>query len=184
MLWYKLNALIDGYRLSVNIFTAPYLGPYSIQHLILAVCFGLPLFFTLNVSAEKTLIVLDRCVGLPKDTYITFLNLDPSQEDSISSREQELRDLKDSLEDTQPVGSLVKCCKTLDQVCKQGWPPETSGLTHLCLASHKLDLDKRCRPRSDAAERGVWLGSTLFAYRNFYQKQNKKEEVHQTPLKW
>ena len=38
------------------------------------------------------------------------------QEDAISPREQELRDLKDSLQDTQPVGALVKCCKTLDQV--------------------------------------------------------------------
>ena len=34
----------------------------------------------------------------------------------MSPQEQELRDLKDSLQDTQPVGSLVKCCKTLDQV--------------------------------------------------------------------
>ena len=25
------------------------------------------------------------------------------------------------------------------------------------------DMSKQCRPRSDAAERGVWSGSTLFA---------------------
>ena len=36
-------------------------------------------------------------------------------------------------------------------------------LTHLCLASYKWDIDKQCRPRSDATERGVWLGSTVFA---------------------
>ena len=36
-------------------------------------------------------------------------------------------------------------------------------LTHLCLASHKRDIGKQCRPRSDAAECGVWSGSTLFA---------------------
>lgn len=47
--------------------------------------------------------------------YVTCILL---QENSISPREQELRDLKQSLEDTQPVGSLVKCCKTLDQVIK------------------------------------------------------------------
>ena len=28
-------------------------------------------------------------------------------------------------------------------------------LTHVCLASHKRDIGKQCRPRSDAAERGV-----------------------------
>ena len=38
------------------------------------------------------------------------------QEEGLTAVEQELRDLKDSLQDTQPVGSLVKCCKTLDQV--------------------------------------------------------------------
>ena len=36
-------------------------------------------------------------------------------------------------------------------------------LTHLSLASHKRDIGKQCRPRSDATERGVWSESTLFA---------------------
>ena len=35
--------------------------------------------------------------------------------------------------------------------------------THLSLVSHKRDIGKQCRLRSDAAERGVWSGSTLFA---------------------
>lgn len=35
-----------------------------------------------------------------------------------SSEEQsELDILKESLKDTQPVSSLVNCCKTIDQVC-------------------------------------------------------------------
>ncbi|WAR02866.1 NAT10-like protein [Mya arenaria] len=38
-----------------------------------------------------------------------------TMEESLSPAEQELRDLKDSLQDTQPVGALVKCCRTLDQ---------------------------------------------------------------------
>ena len=42
-------------------------------------------------------------------------------------------------------------------------------LTHISLASHFWDTGKQCRPRSDAAERGVWSGPSLFAYRNFYQ---------------
>ena len=36
-------------------------------------------------------------------------------------------------------------------------------LIHLSLAANKRDNGKQCRPRSDAAERGVWSGSTLFA---------------------
>ena len=34
---------------------------------------------------------------------------------------------------------------------------------HLSLASYKRDTDKQWRPWSDAAERGVWSGSILFA---------------------
>ena len=41
--------------------------------------------------------------------------------------------------------------------------PSFTLLTHLCLASHKWDIGKQCRLRLDAAERGVWSGSTLFA---------------------
>ena len=36
-------------------------------------------------------------------------------------------------------------------------------LTHLCVASHKRDTGKQFKPSSDAAERGVWSGSSLFA---------------------
>ena len=35
--------------------------------------------------------------------------------------------------------------------------------THLSPASLKRDIGKQYRPRSDAAERGVWSGSKLFA---------------------
>ena len=35
-------------------------------------------------------------------------------------------------------------------------------LTHLYLVSHERDIGKRCRPRLDATERGVWSGSTPF----------------------
>ena len=36
-------------------------------------------------------------------------------------------------------------------------------LTHLSLVSHKRDIGKQYRPRSDTADRGVWSGSILFA---------------------
>ena len=43
-------------------------------------------------------------------------------------------------------------------------------LTHISLASHFWDIGKQCRPRSDATERGIWSGSSLFANRNIYSK--------------
>ena len=41
-------------------------------------------------------------------------------------------------------------------------------------------LGKDCRSRIDVAECGIWSGSTLFAYENFYLKQNNNEKLHQT----
>ena len=38
------------------------------------------------------------------------------QEESFTPEELELKELKDSLQDTQPVGYLVNHCKTVDQV--------------------------------------------------------------------
>ena len=44
-------------------------------------------------------------------------------------------------------------------------------LIHVCLASQNRDIGKQCRPRSDAATRGVWSGSTLVCieYISFYK---------------
>ena len=36
----------------------------------------------------------------------------------------------------------------------------------MSLASHKRDIGKQCKPWSDAANRGVRSGSTLFALRS------------------
>ena len=38
------------------------------------------------------------------------------QEESMTANEVELKSLKESLQDTQPVGAIVNCCRTLDQV--------------------------------------------------------------------
>ena len=40
----------------------------------------------------------------------------------------------------------------------------SQSLTHLCLTSHKKGIGKRCKPRSDVAECGVWSGSTQSAF--------------------
>lgn len=38
------------------------------------------------------------------------------QEECMTANEIELKSLKESLQDTQPVGAIVNCCRTLDQV--------------------------------------------------------------------
>ena len=59
----------------------------------------------------------------------------------------------------------------------------------LCILSPKRGIGKQCRPWSDAAERGVWSGSTLFASNTRIlpkkKKKKKKMEIienNQTPL--
>ena len=39
-----------------------------------------------------------------------------SSDDPLPENEQELQTIKENLQDTQPVGVLVNCCRTLDQV--------------------------------------------------------------------
>ena len=59
---------------------------------------------------------------------------------------------------------------------------DPKSLTHLCLASHKRDTGKQCRPRSDAAERGVWSRSTLLAFNTGISIKHGKTKNNQTSL--
>ena len=49
-------------------------------------------------------------------------------------------------------------CYNHDSACKR-----MVLLTHVGLASFLWDMSKQLKTRSDAAERGVWSGSPLFA---------------------
>src|SRR5204862_6137659 len=68
-------------------------------------------------SCDSCLVVDDELNVLPisggKNTK-PLPALDPSEEDN-SSRKKELQSIKDKLQDTQPVGSLVTLAKTVDQ---------------------------------------------------------------------
>ena len=55
-------------------------------------------------------------------------------------------------------------------------------LTHLCLASCKRDISKQCRPRPDAAVRGVLSGSTLFQINIRISIKHSNNKNNQTPL--
>lgn len=74
--------------------------------------------FILSLASCKTCMVIDDQFNLlPFSSHA--LNIQPlpakSLDAGLSPLEQELQNLKESLQDTQPVGSLVKQCKTLDQ---------------------------------------------------------------------
>ncbi|XP_076801006.1 RNA cytidine acetyltransferase-like [Clavelina lepadiformis] len=69
------------------------------------------------VTCENCLFIDDNLKVLPvsgNSLNITALPPKPA-EDSLTPSQKELDSLKDSLQDTQPVGCIVNCCKTIDQ---------------------------------------------------------------------
>ena len=73
-----------------------------------------------------------------------------------------------------------------NSLCPAVPPPShthTRGLTHLSLSSHKRGTGKQYRPRSDAADRGTWLRSTLFALSSESStKQDDNKKLTRHPL--
>ncbi|SCV02863.1 LAME_0H05820g1_1 [Lachancea meyersii CBS 8951] len=66
-------------------------------------------------SNENCLVVDDELNVLPISGGKNVQALPPKDDDETSPREQELKDLKESLEDVQPAGSLVALSKTVNQ---------------------------------------------------------------------
>lgn len=74
--------------------------------------------FLLSLGSCKNCIVIDDQLRiLPISTESRNIAALPpkTKEDSATPSEIELKELKDSLQDTQPIGNLVNCCKTVDQ---------------------------------------------------------------------
>ncbi|PIO16629.1 hypothetical protein AB205_0133470, partial [Aquarana catesbeiana] len=74
--------------------------------------------FILSLSSCKNCMVIDDQLNiLPISSHNANITPIPpkTQESSLTPEEQELLDVKLSLQDTQPVGVLVENCKTLDQ---------------------------------------------------------------------
>ncbi|TPX60136.1 hypothetical protein PhCBS80983_g02008 [Powellomyces hirtus] len=66
-------------------------------------------------SCESCLVVDDELNVLPISAGKNVKPLPRIEEVPLTPTEKELAELKESLKDTQPVGSLVNCAKTLDQ---------------------------------------------------------------------
>lgn len=67
------------------------------------------------VSCDRCLVVDDQLTVLPISSKV--LDLVPEEKtDTQSTNDHELASLKENMKDTQPVGCLVSCCKTVDQV--------------------------------------------------------------------
>ncbi|XP_022238453.1 RNA cytidine acetyltransferase-like [Limulus polyphemus] len=74
--------------------------------------------FMLSLASNKRCLVVDDQLNiLPLSSHVLSITPVPprTKEETLSPEDQELQNLKESLQDTQPVGVLVNCCRTLDQ---------------------------------------------------------------------
>ncbi|KAI1303101.1 RNA cytidine acetyltransferase [Halotydeus destructor] len=71
--------------------------------------------FILALASCKSCVVLDdKLTVLPISSHVAEIDPIPKTNE-LSAEALQLRDLAQSLSDVQPAGSLVSCCKTLDQ---------------------------------------------------------------------
>jgi len=73
--------------------------------------------FILSLSSCKNCLVIDdqlRILPISAQAH-SISALTPKSKDELLPNEVELKELKSSLQDTQPVGSIINQCKTLDQ---------------------------------------------------------------------
>ncbi|XP_066922128.1 RNA cytidine acetyltransferase-like [Clytia hemisphaerica] len=68
-------------------------------------------------SCKNCLVIDDQLKILPISSQASQVSsiAPKSSEDAVTEEEKELGELKDSLQDTQPIGSIVAQCRTLDQ---------------------------------------------------------------------
>uniref|UniRef100_A0A8C2ZCD3 RNA cytidine acetyltransferase n=1 Tax=Cyclopterus lumpus TaxID=8103 RepID=A0A8C2ZCD3_CYCLU len=108
-------------------------------------------------------------------SLISDLSSRPLQEEGLSPREQELKDLKESLHDTQPVGVLVDCCKTMDQA--KGVLKFIEATSEKTLRSTVALTAARGRGKSAALGLAV-AGAVAFGYSNIFVTSPSPDNLH------
>ncbi|KTG02824.1 hypothetical protein cypCar_00037356 [Cyprinus carpio] len=134
--------------------------------------------FILSLSSCKTCVVIDDQLNiLPISTHITNIKPVPpkTQDDGLSPREQELKDLKESLQDTQPVGVLVDSCKTMDQA--KAVLKFIEAISEKTLRSTVALTAARGRGKSAALGLAV-AGAVAFGYSNIFITSPSPDNLH------
>ncbi|XP_038857592.1 RNA cytidine acetyltransferase [Salvelinus namaycush] len=134
--------------------------------------------FILSLSSCKTCVVIDDQLNvLPISSHIANIKPVPpkTQEDSLSPREQELKELKESLQDTQPVGVLVDSCKTMDQA--KAVLKFIEAISEKTLRSTVALTAARGRGKSAALGLAV-AGAVAFGYSNIFITSPSPDNLH------
>ncbi|XP_074533302.1 RNA cytidine acetyltransferase [Halichoeres trimaculatus] len=134
--------------------------------------------FILSLASCKNCVVIDDQLNiLPISSHMANIKPVPpkTQEDGLSPREQELKDIKESLQDTQPVGVLVDCCRTVDQA--KGVLKFIEAISEKTLRSTVALTAARGRGKSAALGLAV-AGAVAFGYSNIFVTSPSPDNLH------
>ncbi|KAM9450694.1 RNA cytidine acetyltransferase [Clarias gariepinus] len=134
--------------------------------------------FILSLSSCKTCIVTDDQLNvLPISKHNANIKPVPakSQDDALLPQEQELKDLKESMQDTQVVGALMDCCKTMDQA--KAVLKFIEAISEKTLRSTVALTAARGRGKSAALGLSI-AGAVSFGYSNIFVTSPSPDNLH------
>ncbi|KAM4721086.1 RNA cytidine acetyltransferase [Rhinophrynus dorsalis] len=134
--------------------------------------------FILSLASCKNCMVIDDQLNiLPISSHIANIKPVPpkTQDVSLSAEEQELQDVKLSLQDTQPVGVLVENCKTLDQA--KALLKFIEAVSEKTLRSTVTLTAARGRGKSAALGLAI-AGAVAFGYSNIFVTSPSPDNLH------
>ncbi|XP_045146924.1 RNA cytidine acetyltransferase isoform X2 [Echinops telfairi] len=128
-------------------------------------------------SCKKCLVIDDQLNILPLSSHIANIEALPPKtpEESLGPSDVALRELKESLQDTQPVGVLVDCCKTLDQA--KAVLKFIEGISEKTLRSTVALTAARGRGKSAALGLAI-AGAVAFGYSNIFVTSPSPDNLH------
>ncbi|CAI9598645.1 unnamed protein product [Staurois parvus] len=134
--------------------------------------------FILSLASCKNCMVIDDQLNiLPISSHIANIKPVPpkTQESNLTPEEQELQDVKLSLQDTQPVGVLVENCKTLDQA--KAVLKFIEAISEKTLRSTVALTAARGRGKSAALGLAI-AGAVAFGYSNIFVTSPSPDNLH------
>ncbi|XP_056384523.1 RNA cytidine acetyltransferase [Hyla sarda] len=134
--------------------------------------------FILSLSSCKNCMVIDDQLNiLPISSHIANIKpLPPKTQDAeLTPEEQELQEVKLSLQDTQPVGVLVENCKTLDQA--KAVLKFIEAISEKTLRSTVALTAARGRGKSAALGLAI-AGAVAFGYSNIFVTSPSPDNLH------
>nr|KAF6438357.1 N-acetyltransferase 10 [Molossus molossus] len=128
-------------------------------------------------SCKKCLVIDDQLNILPISSHAASIEALPPQtpDENLGPSDLELKELKESLQDTQPVGVLVDRCKTLDQA--KAVLKFIEGISEKTLRSTVALTAARGRGKSAALGLAI-AGAVAFGYSNIFVTSPSPDNLH------